>query len=452
MVPAAEVSSYTLIEAVEHISPLASLRGLEVVLIITPDIPLHVSGDAARLRQILINLMANAVKFTASGRVVLRVELSAGSAAASKQGAAWLHFSVSDTGAGISEEVLATIFDRFAPSDSPSPRTFGGTGLALPICKRLVELMGGHIGARKLPDSGSEFWVVLPLTPDKTQLAPAAAPDNLHVVVLDDLSPSRVSVSAMLARLGLDHDVTETVAKAAGLLRDALASGARELVLLLDESVVKDSAEELSRLLAQDAALRATRIVLLAQRPDAATAACEFPVAAVVRKPLVRPEVLLAALRKKSGAGETKILNSRTPFESGEAKPAAPAGPQVLVVDDDEISRSVSAQLLSRLGCVVERAASGAEAIARASAHHFDLIFMDCQMPGIDGFEATKNIRAAAGSKAPPIVALTANTSAADREKCFATGMCDFVDKPVRKVELARILKRWTNQESGAPR
>ncbi len=441
-----------LVEVVDHVSPLASLKGLELVLIVTPDVPLQISGDATRLRQILLNLMSNAVKFTATGRVVLRVEMSAGSTAASKQGATWLHFSVTDTGPGIAEDVLATIFEKFAASDMPSPRAFGGSGLALPICKRLAELMGGHIGARCLPGSGSEFWAVLPFVAEKVSPAPAIGAGDLHVVVLDDLSPSRVAVSAMLTRLGIDHDVTETVAKAAELLRDALAAGARDLVLLLDESVVADSAVELARTHAPDTPLGASRIILLARNPETATPpGHEFPVAAFVRKPVLRPETLLMALRKKS-AGAAKPRSSRAPFEAGgESRHAAVAGPRVLVVDDDEISRSVSAQLLLRLGCVVERANGGDDAIERVRTSRFDLIFMDCQMPGTDGFAATKKIRAADG-EAPPIVALTANTTAADRERCFAAGMCDFVDKPVRKAELARILKRWTTQEAAATR
>ena len=439
-----------LIEVIEHISPLATLKGLELVLIVTTDVPLNVSGDAARLRQVLLNLVSNAVRYTKSGRVVLRAEVSTGSTAVSKSGATWLHFGVTDTGAGIPKEVLATIFDRIAPNEAVSTRAFGGSGLTLPICKRFVELMGGHIGARSLPDGGSEFWVILPLVADRTQpVPPPAGPEFPHVVVLDDLSPSRVSVTAMLTRLGLDHDATETVAKARSLLRDAVAAGAKELVLLLDESVVKDSAAELAPMFTQDNALRSTRIVLMTQNPDIALVAeQEFPVTAVVRKPLVRPEVLLDALQQKRSARGPRPAGSRTPFELGEAKAPAPKGPQVLVVDDDEISRSVSGQLLARLGCVVERATSGAEAIERVRTTAFDLVFMDSQLPGMDGFETTQIIRTTHGEKAPPIVALTANTSIADREKCSAVGMCAFIDKPVRKAELARILKRWAKQGS----
>lgn len=426
-----------MIEVVDQLSPLALLKGLELVLIVAPDVPLMVSGDPARLRQILLNLASNAVKFTSRGRVVLRVELAAGSTGVSKQGSTWIHFSVSDTGESIPEGMQATIFERFAQSDSPSPRKFGGSGLELAICKRLVELMGGQIGARGLPESGAEFWVVLPLAADKATSAvtPPPLPD-LHAVVLGELPASRIAVSALLTRLRIDHDATDALDKATELLRDALEADARQLVLLIDESIAKKSAAPLAELLAPNGMLRSTRIVVMSRAPEQLAVPADIPVAAILRKPLLRSEVLLEALRKAAGA-----------TFAGEVKSTAQAAPHVLIVDDDEISRSVSSQLLERLGCIVERTVSGAEAIERTRLTRFDLIFMDCQMPEMDGFTATKRIRAAAGSKAPPIVALTANTSVADREKCFSVGMCDFVDKPVRKAELVRVLKRWAHAD-----
>jgi signal transduction histidine kinase/CheY-like chemotaxis protein len=435
-----------LITVVESLSPLALLKKLELVLIVAADVPLHVAGDAARVRQILFNLMSNAVKFTARGRVVLRVELSPGSIATSKQGGIWLHFSVSDTGAGIPENLQSTIFDRTAGADVVSARKSGGSGLELAISKRLVELMGGQIGARSLPEGGSEFWTVLALSVAKEQLpASTAVADRRHVVVLDNLAASRIAASALLARVGVNHDSTDSVAKAAVLLREALEEGAAQLTLLLDESFARDQASGLASLLAPGSPLRATRFVLMSQNPEALPAVgVDVPITAVVRKPLLRGDVLLEALRAEPGAA-VRPAGSRTPFDaSGESAAATRHGPHVLVVDDDAISRSVSSQLLERLGCVVEVALSGTEAVGLARGSTFDLIFMDCQMPEMDGFVATEKIRAAVGNKAPPIVALTANISEADRERCFAVGMCDFVGKPVNRTELARVLKRWT--------
>lgn len=432
-----------LIEVIEHISPLALLKGLELVLIVAPDVPLQVTGDATRLRQVLRNLTSNAVKFTAHGRVVLRAEIASGASNPSQHGGPWLHFTVSDTGEGIPEDMQATLFDRIVLSDATAPRKFGGSGLELAIGKRLVELLGGTIGARNLPESGSEFWVVLPLPATAAQPTLAAPQPGMHVVLVDDLAAARLASSAMLTRLGIEHDVTDAVGDAAGLLRDALESEATERVLLLDESVARAHAADVARLLTEDRAPVPPRIVLMAVDPDSAPAAgLAIAVTAVLRKPLLRPEALLDALRKKTlprPSAAVVSADSRT-----ETPPAAATKPRVLVVDDDEISRSVSSQLLALLGCDVERAESGPAAIALAEKTRFDLIFMDCQMPVMSGFVTTERIRAAHGAKAPPIVALTANTSPADRERCFAVGMCDFVDKPVRKAELARVVNHWT--------
>jgi len=432
-----------LIEVVEMLSPLALLKELELVLIVAADVPLQVTGDAARLRQILLNLMSNAVRFTASGRVGLRVETTPGGGAGSNAGGSWLHFTVSDTGSGIPEELQSTLFER-SPSDALSPRKFGSSGLQLVICKRLVDLMGGQIGARSLPEGGSEFWVALALPADPTQPPTPPPPDGLHVVVLDDLAAARVAASAMLSRLGIDQDATDTVAKAARLLRDAADAGAKDLVLLLDHSVARDNGDELARLAEPMSVALATRIVLMAHNPDEArTTATKFPVAAVVRKPLLRVETLLEALRAPAGTRIMPPAVSPALLEAGgEARPER-RGPRVLAVDDDAISRSISLQLLERLGCEVQLALSGGQAIELARRFPFDVIFMDCEMPEMDGFTATERIRAEAGSKAPPIVALTANSSDADRQKCFAAGMCDFIGKPVRQAELARVVKRW---------
>lgn len=440
-----------LVEVVEALSPLARWKKLELVLIVAPDAPLQVSGDAIRLRQVLFNLMSNAVKFTARGRVVLRVEVPQGSAAPSKAGAKWLHFSVSDTGAAIPENLQATIFERPAQSDTATARRFGGSGLELAISKRLVELMGGRIGAQSLPEGGSEFWVVLPLLVAKEQAPAAAPPAGLHVVVLDDLAAARIAAAALLTRLGIDQDATDTVAKAAVFLREALDAGARELVLLLDESSAQNGAKDLTRLLAPDSPLRATRIVLMAQSPEEVNAAAlEFPVTAVVRKPLLGAEALQEALCAAPGIMPVGPTGSRTPVDAGaDSTLTGRRGPHVLVVDDDVISRSVSSQLLERLGCVVEVALGGTEAVELARRTAFDLIFMDCQMPEMDGFEATQDIRAAIGDKTPPIVALTASITKRDQERCVAAGMCDFVGKPVNKAELARILKRWAHPTGG---
>lgn len=427
-----------MIEVVEQLSPLAHLKGLDVLLIIAPDAPRRVVGDAARLRQILLNLTANAVKFTAQGRVLLRVGLATDAGAVPRAGAVWLEFSVSDTGPGIPEELQATLFDRVGRLQAGAERQGGGSGLELAISKRLVELMGGTIGARNVPDGGSEFRVALPLEIEATPAPlPARKVDaGLHTVVLDPQAASRVAMSTLLARLGAAHDVADRLPEALALLRDPLEDEeVRGQALLIDEAIAAAHREELARLIREDDKLQQARVVLLARDAGAVAPLAEaLGGVPVLRKPVVRAEVLLQALVR--------------PTPDRTAPASVRERPLVLVVDDDEISRSVASQLLVRQGCAVETVNSGPEAVARAQAMPFDLIFMDCQMPVMDGFEATRKIRAALGPRAPLIVALTANTSQADRERAFASGMVDFVDKPVRRGELTRVLSRWVSVRS----
>lgn len=432
-----------LIEVVEQLAPLASLKGLELVLIVSPEVPRFVTGDAARLRQTLLNLMSNSVRFTATGRVVLHVALPQGTKSPGG-GATWLHFTVSDTGAGIPESMQTTLFDRFAQSDSPSPRKTGGSGLDLAISKRLVELMGGKIGVRGHPETGAEFWVTLPFGSGHDDRNPTPEPmEGIHAVVLDDLAASRVAISTLLAQLGVEQDAADTVTRAEELLRDAHDAGSRTLALLLDESVAQDHASDITRLLGAGDIMSSVRIILMTADPEAAAPIIQrLPVTTILRKPVLRASVLLKALKTAPQTTAASLAAGVTPDA-----PPPRKGPHVLVVDDDEVSRSVTSQLLERLGCEVERARGGNEAIARTRAVKFDLIFMDCQMPELDGFATTERILAEKPIDAPPIVALTANTTVRDRERCFASGMCDFVDKPARKAELNRVLKRWTRSE-----
>lgn len=436
-------------DVIETLSPLALVKGLDLILIVTPNVPLEVTGDIARLRQILLNLTSNAVRFTTQGRVVLRVAPTDGDVAA-PAGSVGLHFSVSDTGPAIPENVLTTIFDRPSSSAPASPRSFGGAGLELAIVKRLVGLMGGKIGARNLPEGGSEFWIDLAV-PAGREPAPPRIP-GLHVVALDELAAGRIAVSAILTRLGIDHDATDSVPQAIEMLHDAMDAEATELVLLVDETPAKLHSARLARLLTADSALKDTRIVLMSADPEGvAPSLYDFPLISVVRKPLLRPESLLDALLATPSPAGPRVSNSRAPFAPPPPPPTeANTAPLVLVVDDDSISRSVSSQLLAILGCRVEAVISGQAAIERARETAYNLIFMDCQMPELDGYETTRRILAAGNGRTPPIVALTANTSAKDREKCFSSGMSDFVPKPVHKADLARILQRWARREAGA--
>lgn len=312
--------------------------------------------------------------------------------------------------------------------------------MSLAICKRLVTLMGGQIGTRNIADSEAEFWITLPLPTDHT---PRAEPVEAYAVVLDEITATRVATSALLTRLGVEQDATDTVANAISLLREAREDGATSAVLLVDESVLEGHAKELADQLAAEPVLADTHVVLLTRDPQKDTP--PLKPTAIIRKPLLRIEVLQRAL-----TGSGLAADSRPPFEGATStEPAEEVRPLVLVVDDDEVSRFVTSQLLKRLGCEVELAASGAEAVEKTGQKRYALIFMDCQMPEMDGFATTERIRSGA-ARPPPIVALTANTAPEDRKRCFSVGMCDFIDKPVHKAELSRVLKRWVKSSAEA--
>jgi signal transduction histidine kinase/CheY-like chemotaxis protein len=442
-----------LVEVMEIVLPRAALKHLETALIVAPDVPLLVTGDAGRVRQVLLNLALNAVKFTARGRVALWVERT-GAPEGEMAGTVWLRFAVADTGVGLTPEAQKEIFERFAPSESSTTRKFGGSGLELAISKRLVERMGGKIGVRSEPDQGSEFWFMLPLAVEPEQpLARAPLPVRAHVVVLDDLPAARVAADAMLARLSISHDVAATVEEAGSYLRTALEAGEPNRVLLLDESVFAARREAVEALLAEHGAGERLRVVWLTMHPESAPPTSLSGGAAVLRKPLLRAELLLEALGgagSSPGTAEPVKPASQSPFvAAGMTTPPVGEKLRLLLAEDDEISGRVSSMMLERLGATVDLAVDGSEAIKLARQNPYALVFMDCRMPGMDGFEATRRIRAELGEKAPPIVALTANISAKDREAAFASGMCDFVTKPVHKAELARVLQRWAVRPHG---
>ena len=223
-----------LYEVIEQLLPLASLKSLDLVLILSPEVPVNLVGDRGRLRQILLNLLSNAITFTPSGRVVLRVELPQRSGSTPPQSASWLHLTVSDTGPEIPEEMQAGLFDRFTRPEGQSPRQTSGAGLGLAICKRLVELMGGQIGVRNAADSGVEVWLMLPISAGRRQPEPAA-PSGLYAVVLDAEPVTRVAASAILTRLGIEQDTTDSVSDAGVLLREARKEGVSEPILILGD-------------------------------------------------------------------------------------------------------------------------------------------------------------------------------------------------------------------------
>jgi PAS domain S-box-containing protein len=418
----------------------ADQKGLELTAEILADVPDHLIGDPMRLRQILINLTENAIKFTARGDVMLRVGIDS----ATEQEHC-LHFSVSDTGIGIPLAKREQIFEAFAQADGSTTRTHGGTGLGLAIASQLVQAMGGRIWVQSTVGEGTtfHFTVRLPVrytpAPDVRHADPRRL-EGLRVLVADDNAVNRRILSEMLARWGMRVTVVASGASAlTAMLRAAHAGTPFPLVLL--DGVMPDSdgftvAEEIL----QYPELSGATVMMLSSAMPAETAArCkELRVAGYFTKPVSQPELLDAILTAISGTPELEPAVDAAPI-----LPAASVR-RILLAEDNVVNRAVATAMLEKCGHSLVHAANGREAVEAAARETFDLIFMDVQMPEMDGYEATRRIRAAeqATGRHTPIAAMTAHAMAGDRERCLTAGMDDYLSKPLDKAELFALLDR----------
>jgi PAS domain S-box-containing protein len=429
-------------EAASSMAPLAQGKGLEFVCSASPDVPRGLRGDAGRIRQVLTNLAGNAVKFTAVGEVVVSVSLLSASPAG-----ACLHFSVSDTGIGIPEEMLGPVFEKFTQADSSTTRRYGGTGLGLAICRQLVELMGGKLGVESFPGRGSTFWfdVTLPVDPEAAgSHAPVPAGlSGARLLVVDDNATNREILRRQLHAWGLDSAEAEDGPSALTALRVAARSGRPFAVALVDMQMPGMDGEALARVLRDDPDLSATPVVLMTSLASAprAGSSVEAGIAASLPKPVAPSSLQEVLSRLLAGVPAATAEGSRTDT----LPPALPAGTRILLVEDNVTNQLVAMRVLQKMGCHVDVAGNGVEAIAALEVAGYDVVLMDVQMPVMDGLEATRALRAAdsrAVDPHVPIVAMTAHALQGDRERFLAAGMDGYVSKPVKPVELAEVVRR----------
>ena len=446
---------HTLEEVATLLAERASAKGLELVSLVRPGVPDMVRGDPGRLRQILLNLAGNAIKFTSEGEVILRARL------VSENGDAVLvRFEVSDTGIGLTAEAQARLFQPFSQADASTTRRYGGTGLGLAICKQLVELMGGEIGLRSEPDEGSTFWFTVRL--ERGTAEPLASlPErlsNARVLVVDDHRLTRTVLQQHLKFWGIHSSVAEDGLQAFDLLRTAARQGQGYDVAIVDMQMPGMDGVALAQLVRGESVLASTSLILLSSMAmrGGAKQAESVGFAAFLTKP-VRQSALYdclatvlaapaptASSRRASGSyrrisGGARII---TQHQAAEARAAHRA--RILLAEDNEINQQVAVGMLEALGHQVDVVADGAEAVAAVANSTYNLVLMDCQMPGMDGFEATAEIRRqAAPGNHLTIVAITANAMQGDRERCLAAGMDDYLSKPVSRERLHEVLERW---------
>ncbi len=405
-------------------------RDLELVLDVAADVPARVYGDASRVRQVLLNLVSNAIKFTPKGHVLVRV-----SRVPEKSGAgqAWIRFSVVDTGIGIPAETRVRLFEKFTQADASTTRRFGGTGLGLAISKRLVGLMGGEIGLESDPGHGSLFWFSLPLRIDELQPPQPTAPVQ-RVLVADDLPAAAEAIAGMLRGVGMTCAIAASADETLAKIHDAVAQEHPFEAVLVDESLARAQGGRLARELQALPDLQGVPLVLLAgSRPRPAEETATFAIS--LNKPVVHLDQLLEVLH-----------TNRPDHADAEARSDAGvrlsrAGLQMLVAEDNPVNRAVIGSMLRKLGCTVEFAENGAEAVAKMRLGRFDLIFMDCLMPEMDGWTATLEIRRI--DARTPIIATTANATNEDRSRCLKVGMNDYLSKPLRLTDVVRVIERW---------
>jgi signal transduction histidine kinase/CheY-like chemotaxis protein len=442
-----EIIDFDLRSLVEDVSQLlaasAETKGIELVCSVDEGVPSRVRGDPTRVRQILTNLAGNAVKFTEQGSVVVRASVEQ-----TTDDGLVARLAVVDTGAGIDHAAQEHLFEPFTQADASTTRRFGGSGLGLSISQRLAHLMGGDIGFESELGVGSTFWFTVPLQPAAQLVsAPVPAVRDIDVLIVDDNDTNRRVLEGLAAARGMRTRSATGGAEALRMLRALADEGAMPDVVLLDLNMPDVDGFEVT------AEIRRTygatpRIVLLtssAQRGEARRSQ-EAGIDGYLSKPVRRAELfeVIAAVMGRTPDQDQLVTRHLV----REARRRA----TILLAEDNPVNQRVASAMLERLGHRVVIAGDGAETVATFQAGTYDVILMDCQMPVLDGFDATRQIRAAEGDeRRTPIIALTASATAADRQACLDAGMDDHLSKPIQPSQLEAALDRWFEPTSSDP-
>lgn len=424
---------------VELLAPRALAKGIEIGVVMGRGVPNEVRGDAGRLRQIVMNLVGNAVKFTETGSVVVEIQPH------DNGGELELEFSVVDTGIGIEESVVPSLFGEFVQADASTTRKFGGTGLGLAICRRLALLMGGSIGLSSVKGKGSRFWFKLPFKASTESSTTEHAVAGLRCLIVDDNPVNREIFERQLIPWGVEVTSTPSADGALAELIKAAVLKRPFDVAIVDHHMPGMSGVELGAIIRATPNLLHTRL-LLATSGLADDTGGYFD--EVFVKP-VRPSALVRALA-------VKRVSLRPPEPA--PTPITIAAPEdtrryrVLVVEDNSINQKVALGYLTKAGHRVDVASNGVEAVSAVRALPYDVVLMDMQMPEMDGLDATRAIRQLGdGRGRVPIIGLTANATADDREACLGAGMDDYLTKPIERTSLLARVEKWGNRRSIPP-
>jgi len=430
---------------VDLLAERARVKGLELACSIPANLVTHVKGDPLRLDQVLTNLVGNAIKFTEQGSVVIRM---AGLEETAQD--VTLRFEVSDTGAGISAAAQSHIFEEFAQADGSTTRKHGGSGLGLAISRQLVEMMGGNIYVESVLGAGSTFWFTSRFEKQETQdsrSAPMGMLTGVRALIVESSVINRGILHSQMSNWGMTNRVAATPAQAIDLLAQAAARSAPYDIAIIDLGLAGMDALELARTIRARADIAKLRLVVLTHRQVDLQKARDAGIDACLAKP-VRQTVLYECLVNVMACQPQETVAAPDVCEPVNTAPAGIRG-NILLVEDNLINQQVALGILQIQGYGVTVVNNGREALDAHAQGAFDLILMDCHMPEMDGFEATREIRGRERSsigKRVPIIALTANAMAQDREECLNTGMDDHLSKPFSLQTMQDMLDRWMPQ------
>ncbi|MHC1740265.1 MAG: response regulator [Anaerolineaceae bacterium] len=436
----------------------AESKGLEVVCMVNRDIPSRVKGDPNRLRQVLVNLVGNAIKFTSQGEIVIRAIVDE-----KKESGVRLLFSITDTGIGIPLDRQKAVFERFVQVDSTSTRKYGGSGLGLAISAQLVKLMGGEIGVQSEPGQGSTFWfTITTLKPSEEGTRPLVIPvdlKNLPIMVVDDNQTNRSIIGKIVSGFGCEVTQVSSGSQALTILRNSFSKGKPFKLVLLDMQMPDMDGEQVLKEIKTDSDLRNTAIVILTSmghRGDAVRLE-SLGCSAYLLKP-VRQKELFNTILTVMGQQQTSKMQTAPIITRHVLAEADQSQNPILLAEDNEINQKLALRLLQKVGYTVDVVDNGRQAVEAVQKKRYSLVLMDVQMPELDGYDATIQIRALPGPVSKvPIVAMTAHAMAGDREKSLQAGMNDYLTKPLNVDEVLATVNKYVtassleNQKDGLP-
>ena len=475
-----EYTDFNLQRLIEELTPPHSIQAesnnVEFIFRIPTDIPIMLNGDPGRLRQILNNFCSNAIKFTHDGEIYLTVEKTH-----ELNNKINLRFSVKDTGIGISKENQEKLFNSFTQADSSTTRKYGGTGLGLAISKKLTELMDGTIGIESTEGEGSEFWAEIPYTVLEEQTQDQSYLDNIknikpanyRILIVDDIEVNRIIIEENLKIWGFNFKSASSGEEALDLLKESNAEGNPFQIALLDYMMPNMNGKELAEIIKKDVDFKDIKLLILTSLDNRKYIKefKEIGFDGYFCKP-IRNSVLYNALINVIADGTVEVDTKDKKLITEYSLNSNFKVIRVLLAEDDKINQKIAIKMLSKLDCSVDIADNGKIALEKLQTNDYDIVFMDCQMPVLNGYDATKSIRAripkcgdrrsSARNQQPfafkerraeiknkniPIIAMTANALKGDKEKCLDSGMDDFISKPVNMKRIAEILEEWVKNK-----